>query len=174
MISIVNVLLTMVFTVFAISSLPKLISLKHFAKLVADYQIVPRKASMIIGFTLPFFEVLSCIFLFADGFILTASFAFLLLLIAFSFAVFKSLAAGKKIHCGCYGKFIDSEADSFTIFKLISLLVSMVIVLISFTFVPMENLKFEFHIIGFALGLMLLVLQILWTSHRRRLQILSQ
>ncbi|WP_054636070.1 MauE/DoxX family redox-associated membrane protein [Thalassobacillus sp. C254] len=152
---------------FIISALTKLSSLRHFIKLNVNVAYIPTKYRSFFLSLLPFLELAGALLLvnrrtFFLGWILVT-----VLLLLFLIHTIVIVLSRKSVTCGCYGKYIKSRIDHFTLLKTSFLL------FLSGLILPLVFLEATFwgftpapFLLGLSLTLILLISQIAWTSHQ--------
>lgn len=172
--NILSIFITFISAFFIISSIPKIINLKGFITLTADYGVVPGKVATILGALFPFVElILGIMLIFPEARVLAAT-GIIILLVGFQYAVINVLKTGKTLSCGCYGKLIDSKVDNFTILKIrILILISLYIVAMSLLKVENTLFKGGDIVIGIALSITILAFQVLWSTSKQSREILK-
>lgn len=158
--------------VFISSALMKLKDMPAFVELVSEYRVVPKLLSVLYAWAAPFVELV------AGGFILLPAFARLgsglviLLLLSFFYAVAKVISQKRSIDCGCYGKWLESKADAFTLGKIIVLVIFAVIILL---FSPVFGSQYD--ILSIMLGVFLsafyFLMQMIWNYFQQNNKIFS-
>ncbi|WP_100399012.1 MauE/DoxX family redox-associated membrane protein [Bacillus sp. FJAT-44742] len=160
---------------FIISALTKLSSLRHFITLNVNVDYIPTKYRSFFLTLLPFLELSGALLLvnrqtFFLGWILVT-----VLLLIFFFHTIVIVLSRKSAACGCYGKYIKSRIDRFTLLKTSFLLflsgLILPLVLLEDTFLAFTPASL---IMGFSLTLILLVSQIAWTSHQETMMLIKK
>jgi len=89
---------------FIFSGLVKLPDLKGFSKIVIAYNLLPLKLSRVMGYVLPFVELITGGILLNGGYVFYGAVLGLLQLIVVTFALMKIYKRKKKMeNCGCFG-----------------------------------------------------------------------
>ena len=89
---------------FVFSGLVKMPDLKGFSKIVIAYNMLPLKLSRLMGYVLPFVEIITGGILLNGGYVFYGAVAGLLQLIVVTFALMKIYKRKKKMdNCGCFG-----------------------------------------------------------------------
>lgn len=143
----------------------KLTRIKSFIKLTVAYHVLPAFLSRIVGFMIPFLEVLSGFLLLYVGTAKYGAILFIILLACFAYAVIRVLKENRKISCGCYGQGMESEADAFTLGKIIYLIMLSLFVVITDQ-VHIQDVSVLSLFFGMLLTIVLLLTQKVWTLHR--------
>ncbi|MFE1243458.1 MauE/DoxX family redox-associated membrane protein [Fictibacillus sp. NPDC058756] len=159
-----DIILLFIFTTFLISAIPKLINLKYFITLVHSYEVLPRFIGTIYGVLLPFIELGGTLLLLSKTYYIYGSLFLLFVLLSFTIAVTFVIRAKRDIKCGCYGKFLDSKVDSFTIIKIIILVISNLFIISNaqgYSDMNLTNL-----LLGLFFTITLLLLQKIWSTYR--------
>jgi uncharacterized membrane protein YphA (DoxX/SURF4 family) len=88
--------------VLLVASLPKLFAPAEFARVVANYGLLPEPAAQRVARWLPWLELLCAAALLAGTFVRVAAAGTAILLTAFGGAVALNLLRGRAINCGCF------------------------------------------------------------------------
>ncbi|MZQ80589.1 hypothetical protein GQF01_00260 [Paenibacillus sp. 5J-6] len=154
---------------FLISAVMKLIDLSTFVDLVQKYEVLPSRLSTLYGYTAPVIELAAgFMLLFAVTYYLGAV-IILLLLLSFGYAVQTAIQKEKDISCGCYGKWLDSQADKFTLIKIFILIL---IDALLFVIHPADNpFSLPSLVFGAVGTVIFLVMQILWNYNQQNMKL---
>jgi len=89
---------------FIFSGLLKMPDLKGFSKIVITYNLLPLELSRVMGYVLPFVELITGGILLNGGYVFYGAVLGLLQLIVVTFALMKIYKRKKKMeNCGCFG-----------------------------------------------------------------------
>ncbi|MFE4525025.1 MauE/DoxX family redox-associated membrane protein [Cytobacillus firmus] len=157
---------------FMISSISKIINLSHFTNIVMEYDVLPEKSVKLFGTLLPFIELLASISLLLDSTKIYGLMALIFLLFCFSISVIRVIKSGKKITCGCYGKFMDSKVDNLTLLKITMLMLLSIVLLMK-----SSSFLLEFSVFYLFMGLLVtigvLLIQKLLSFHQETISKLN-
>lgn len=158
--------------VFIISAVMKLRDMSAFVDLVMEYRVLPKSPSMLYAWVAPFAELAGGVLILFPVFVHLGSILLFGLLLSFFFAVSLVIFKQRDIDCGCYGKWMESRADGFTLVKIIALTGLVVALLIFF---PEVGSQFGFISIpiGVVLTAIFFVMQMLWNYFRENNNLLS-
>lgn len=92
-----------IFTAFAVSTLQKVAAVSRFAEQIADYQVVPYRASRAAAVFVIAAEALIAALILVPATAVHASIAGAILLGAFVAAQIGVVRAGRVVSCGCFG-----------------------------------------------------------------------
>jgi Methylamine utilisation protein MauE len=167
-----NVTVYFLFCMLVVSSIPKIMNIKHFINLVKEYDFLPPTVLKIYGVILPFAELACAILLLIKGTTLYAAAIIITLLFSFLIGVLYMLNSDKIITCGCYGKFLDAKVSPFTVGKIVILMVASLIIIY---FSKETNLETTFLPIvsGALLTILLLASEMVWSKHKHATEILN-
>lgn len=166
-----NAIVFCLVVIFFVSGISKMIYLKSFIRLVISFQILPPAIAKFCGLILPFIELSGSLLLLSNQYFFYGIFLLVSLLISFLYVVISVLKTQKSVSCGCYGIFLESTVDLFTLSKIIILLLFLLIALGSKhsylnTFSPWSL------IIGIFLCLLIFICQKIWNVHQEVMGIL--
>ncbi|WP_289356671.1 MauE/DoxX family redox-associated membrane protein [Paenibacillus sp. S-12] len=102
-------------TIFLFSGAIKLMNIKSFEKTLKSLDL-GKRITKFVAFFIPLFELATFMVLFIPGYTIMGSIFIYVLLICFSYAIWK--AKYKKIKCNCFGSLTDEELGFNTIIKL--------------------------------------------------------
>jgi len=89
---------------FVFSGIIKMSDLKGFSKIVIAYNMLPLELSRLMGYVLPFVEIITGGILLNGGYVFYGAVVGLLQLIVVTFALMKVYKRKKKMdNCGCFG-----------------------------------------------------------------------
>ncbi|MGO4789917.1 MauE/DoxX family redox-associated membrane protein [Paenibacillus sp. 2KB_20] len=167
-----NVMKLTLILIFLISSITKLSNLKNFVNGVIEYNVVPRNLSRFYGYSLPFIELVSSVMIFFHkssyyGLALT-----LLMLVSFFIAVSKVIKSKRVITCSCFGNFLDSKVDLFSIYRIGALIVLNVLAII-LSILYSSNFSATSLIFSVVIVLIYLLSQIIWNEYRKNIKLLE-
>lgn len=166
-----NIIVYFLITILVISSVPKIINLVHFMKLVEEYDFLPKTLLKMYAVLLPFLELV-CVIMFMSNLVIYSSVLLLILLMSFLVGVVYILKTGKAITCGCYGKFLDTRVSGFTIVKISILILStLIIITIEPMFVLIPDIPSVLS--GITLAFILLCSEIFWSKYKNAIEILG-
>ena len=94
----------------------KLRSPRAFVVLTVDFRVLPRAASRLLGWWLPYVEAAVGVALVIGFLVRPASIVGFALLASFSLAVIINLLRGRRLKCGCFGA-SSSEIGPFTVVR---------------------------------------------------------
>lgn len=117
-------------SVFLVAGFGKLLSSDEFALAVQNYDLLPARASALVGRFLPPLEVACGVLLLVGLGIRPVSAALGLLLLVFVGAVGINLARGREIDCGCFGASTERTLSWWTVVRNVVLAVGAVVVAI--------------------------------------------
>lgn len=104
--------------IFLIFGISKVSDLNGFTKVVENYEIIPSFFSKLIGYPLPFIEIIiGLLLLFGFKIRISAFFASMILVI-FSIAIVKSVVSGSYSTCGCF-PILDESLNTGYLFSLL-------------------------------------------------------
>ncbi|MFB4166079.1 MauE/DoxX family redox-associated membrane protein [Alteribacillus sp. JSM 102045] len=151
-------------SLFFISAIAKLTSLKQFLQFVLDFNVLPARIAIVFGMLIPFLEFLGAAFLMIEHTHLYGGAILSFLLITFLYAIIHVLQSGEQISCGCYGRWFDFKVNQFTLGKAVYLLFLIIITIIV---TPIYNGEYSvfFIVMGMILTLLLLVTEKMWQIH---------
>jgi len=165
--NVISIIISLLIITFLMSSLPKIVYLKDFMELVLNYKVLPDFLSRIVAFIIPIAELTAVYLLLSEKTVILGIVLICSLLTSFHYAVSKVLKEDRKIYCGCFGKFMDSIADRFTLVKIKTYLaISLTTGTIIFLYTPSLELNISNVSFGTFLALVLLILQKTWSAHQ--------
>jgi len=157
---------------FLVSAVLKILHFPSFIELVFAYEVLPRFFSKAFAIALPFLELAVSISLLFEQTLVYGTVLSLLLLLSFAYAVIRVLQERKVITCGCYGKFLDTKADGFTVAKISILMILAFTLILGKGSFPVQ-LTAESLLTGMAMTGVLLVAQAVWAAHQKAVGILK-
>ncbi|MDQ0256829.1 hypothetical protein J2S74_004251 [Evansella vedderi] len=152
--SLYSIIMFHLVSLFIFSGMGKLLSLKDFVHHIINFEVLPKRLSLLYASLIPFLEILGAVFLLFDPTRMYGLAIILSLLISFSYGILRILKSGKKTNCNCYGKWMDTKVDYFTLGKVIYLLGLTVFILLLY----LNGLVYSSANIGIGLFLTLLTL----------------
>lgn len=168
-----NIAITHIASLFILSGAAKLFAVKQFLHYVIQFKILPRKASLLFGSLLPVFEITGGFLLLQQQTWNSGAAILALLLLGFGIGILKVLNSGKIIQCGCYGKWLNTETDYFTLCKTVYLF--LLLLFVSYT-IPGYGISLS--PVSAAAGILLTVLLIIsnavWQAHKNTSRQLRQ
>ncbi|AFH63023.1 MauE/DoxX family redox-associated membrane protein [Paenibacillus caseinilyticus] len=155
--------------IFLLSAVMKLRDLPAFLQLVADYEVLPPRLSSLYGVLTPFLEIAGALMLLYPGTRIAGASLLLALLASFGGAVLTVMLSGRQVSCGCYGKWMESNADGFTLVKILLLFLLLVTMLVF----PEEAMRVTWPSIGLGLlvALVFFVLQMIWNYYQENMKL---
>ncbi|WP_078594793.1 MauE/DoxX family redox-associated membrane protein [Evansella clarkii] len=165
----INILIIHTASFFILTGTAKLFSLKQFLLYTADFQILPRPLSYAAGSLIPILEIGGGFLLLNYGWWNMGAAILLVLLTLFGFSLLKIINSGRKIRCGCYGKWLAAEADIFSLGKAIYFFFLLLLVSAS---VPSTGIHLSIPAIvtGFLLTLLVIAAQKMWQLYQQNKQ----
>lgn len=167
-----SVLKVIFFLIFLISSVPKLANIKKFVDGVIEYRVVPRKLSVMYGYTLPVIELFASILIIFHassfyGFMMT-----LLLLISFLIADIMVIKSKRVVTCSCFGNFLESQVDIFSLYRN-GVLIVMNILAIGLTFSQHFTVSMASLVLGVVIVILYFLSQKLWNDSKKNMKLLK-
>lgn len=158
---------------FTLSALLKLAAPREFIKLVQAYDVLPRRMATVYGAVLPFAEVTGAVLLVNEKTSLSGAMLLCVLLLGIGYAVYTVVKTGRNVQCACYGRFFEAEADRFTLWKTVLLIV---FALLTATFRDRLWVGFSGPAVLFGLYMTTLILlaQKVWISYRKAWRVLTE
>ncbi|MDQ0340748.1 hypothetical protein J2S00_003588 [Caldalkalibacillus uzonensis] len=159
------------FALFLLSSLQKIVHLRHFLDTVTAYNILPQSIARVAGALIPFLELAGAILLTSAKTMMYGATILIFLLLSFLFAVVQVIKTKRNVICGCYGRFLEAQADLFTLVKIFVLLILTFVVILT----PPNDAAVYTPLsvsIGLFLTGMILLCQKIWTHHQHTMRIL--
>ncbi|MCZ8519459.1 MULTISPECIES: MauE/DoxX family redox-associated membrane protein [Paenibacillus] len=155
--------------IFLLSAVMKLRDLSAFLQLAADYEVLPRRLSAVYGVLTPFLEIAGALMLLFPVTRIAGASLLLALLASFGGAVLAVILSGREVSCGCYGKWMESKADGFTLVKIVLLLLLLVTLLLF----PEEAMRLSWPSItlGLLLALVFFLLQMIWNYYQENMKL---
>ncbi|MCD8511814.1 MAG: hypothetical protein LRY73_19485 [Bacillus sp. (in: Bacteria)] len=160
-------------SLFLLSGAGKLISLPSFRQAFLAYDVLPIRLSIFAAYSIPAIEVTAALFLLFHETRMVGMVLITILLLVFLIGVRKILQSEKQVSCNCYGKWLDSDVDGFTLWKIIYL--GCIVLTGGFLFPHAD-----FHLYPFAIGagitytILLLGAQKTWQYHREMMEQLKR
>lgn len=108
-------------SLFLLSGIGKLQSLSSFRQAFIAYGVLPKRRSIFAANFIPIMEITAVFFLLFHVTRITGMALIFILLLGFLYGVRKILQSKKQVNCSCYGKWLDSDVDGFTLWKIIYL-----------------------------------------------------
>jgi hypothetical protein len=156
-------------SLFFISGIAKLTSLKKFIQYVEAFDVLPRRIAIAFGVFVPFLELSGAVFLLMEHTRVYGAAILGFLLMTFIYAIIHALRAGEQISCGCYGRLFDAKVSSFTLGKAAYLFVLIIILTIYSSLFTGEH-SASYVVMGVFLTLILLVTEKIWYVHAQTLE----
>jgi hypothetical protein len=157
----------MLFLIFLLSGLTKLVDLRSFIDHVIEYKVIPKTLARIYGALIPFIELAASLMLLFDDFLDIGLTIIFFLLLSFLIAIRTVLNTKQSIQCSCFGRFFASEVDGFSHVKVIVLGIATLILLV-YNFIS-DPIIIELKSIVFGIALMLIYMsfQIVWDKSKK-------
>lgn len=168
-----NAVIVVLVTLFTISALLKLAALRDFIKLVIAYDVLPNRLARLYGFVLPFLELGGAVLLVFRTTVNSGALLLLVMLLAFGYAVFSVVKKGRRVRCACYGRFLEAEADHFTLGKTV-LLIVLTLVVILFRDVSRTGFSIPSVMIGLYTTTLFMLAQNVWSKHKQAMRLLNR
>ncbi|MFD1425619.1 hypothetical protein JOD24_000291 [Kroppenstedtia sanguinis] len=154
---------------FLFSAIAKLRHMGSFVEVTQAYEVLSSPWDRIFACLLPFLEMGAVVFLLFRQTHVWGVWILVGLLSVFAWAVGSVIHSGRVITCGCYGKWMDAQADRFTLLKIASLGVVCMVLLggqISGAGIDLRALPLTSGAILFLLSLLA---QKIWISYQNSL-----
>jgi uncharacterized membrane protein len=150
-----------IFLIFILSAVLKLKDMSAFANSVLEYRLLPKPLSLLYAWVAPFAEIAAGVLILFPALVQLGSLLLFALLISFFYAVSYVMIKKLDVECGCYGKWLESRADGFTLGKIIAL-TGMTAAM--FIYVPAVGSKYDIIsiLLGIALSAVFFAMQMLW------------
>ncbi|MDG5786178.1 MauE/DoxX family redox-associated membrane protein [Evansella sp. AB-P1] len=168
-----SIIIAHVATFFFISGFMKVLSLKAFLQFVIEFKVLPKKLSILVGSLIPFLEIIASItFFFQQTWKFGIGLIFGLIII-FAYGVTQAIHSKRKIHCGCYGKWLNTEVDFFTLGKQMYLLLLALFITFS---IPLHSVDHSILSIisGFLMTVIAMATHFIWHNYRKNVSYLRK
>ncbi len=110
-------------TIFLISSLGKLSGLSGFQASLTELEL-NKKAARVISYGVPIVELcLSVLLMLGSPYSILAEFGIFILLVGFSWSVWRARQIGSAVKCNCFGNLVNEKLGPSTIAKIVFILV---------------------------------------------------
>lgn len=167
-----SILKVVFFLIFLISSVPKLANIKKFVDGVIEYRVVPRKLSVMYGYTLPVIELFASILIIFHsssfyGFMMT-----LLLLVSFLIADIMVIKSKRSVTCSCFGNFLESQVDIFSLYRNGALIVLNVLA-IGVTWFQHSIYSAASLVLGIVIVFIYFLSQKIWNDYKKNMKLLK-
>lgn len=169
----ISAIVVHLFCIFSFSALLKILYYKNFIYMVIEYDILPEAYSRVWGSILPFIELLAALLLLQQSTLKYGATVLLFLLFSFVYAVIMVLSSKRKLTCGCYGKLLDTEVDTFTLGKIIFLSILSLMVLMIKSTVTIEHSFYSVGV-GIYMTVFLLITHKVWAIHQESMRLLRK
>jgi len=111
---------------FFISGISKMLSLKQSASSIVKLELLPKKLATIIGFSLPFLEIVMSLALLLKGNSIIINIAMIGLIVVLIIINFRAINEGKQSDCFCLGKIVNTKIGYGGLIQCILLLLSLI------------------------------------------------
>lgn len=155
-------------SLFTLSAVTKLISIKLFVQSVQQFQLLPKRLAILFGGCIPLIELIGASLLLYHHSRLYGILVIIVLLTLFSYAVRSVLRTGKQISCSCYGRLLEAEVDRFTGGKIIYLFILVGFVAVMHSYVLLE-ITVPAVITGTGLTILFLFSQKMWFIYKENM-----
>lgn len=173
MLELVGSILKVVFLlIFLISSIPKLANIKKFVDSVIEYRVVPRKLSVLYGYTLPFIELIASILIIFHTSSFYGLLMTLLLLSTFLIADIMVIKSKRFVTCACFGNFLESQVDIFSLYRNGALIVLNVLA-IGLTFSQHSTFSVASSVLGVVIVFIYFLSQKIWNDYKKNMKLLK-
>ena len=103
--------------ILLVAALSKLMDRKGFVIAVIGYEILPDSLAVLVGYALPWVELIIAGLLLSGVFASIASLGAVLLLISFSVAIGVNLLRGRELNCHCFGQLSEEKIGPWALFR---------------------------------------------------------
>ncbi|PTX64409.1 methylamine utilization protein MauE [Melghirimyces profundicolus] len=156
-------------SIFLFSSVFKFLRLPSFVVLVEAYGVLPSPYDRIFGYLLPPMELLGAGLLLFQSTAVWGSFLLMGLLLCFACAIGSVIRSGRVISCGCYGSFMEAQADGWALTKIGFLFALCTVLAWGHHFSDTIHFRPPLITVGVTAALLTLLVQKVWSSHQKAL-----
>ncbi|SDY31582.1 Methylamine utilisation protein MauE [Evansella caseinilytica] len=125
---------------FLFSGAAKLVSMTSFLSFVDNFNVLSSRLTLVFGSMIPFLEISGAVLLLHSQTRLYGLTLLMFLLICFAYGILRVLKEDRTIRCGCYGKWINASADTWTLGKNIYLFTLLLILFLAGSQVTLEKI----------------------------------